>query len=450
MSKAIPRIAFVSAMSGGGKTTAACAVMRAFVNKGLSVSPFKCGPDYIDPMHHFAAAGRQGVNLDPFFLSPAELREVFCENAKDADIAVIEGVMGYYDGVKPDSDKASTYDTLKTLGVPAVLVIPARGMSYTIISVINGIVGFRNDSNIKAVILSGVTEMTYKMLKPVIERETGTAAVGYIPRLENTVESRHLGLTMPWENDADVIEKNAEMIAETVDLGLILKLAESAPSIDAEKSEFPYRGHVKIGVAYDRAFCFYYKDNLDILKSMGAEPVYFSPIEDENVPDGVSGLIFGGGYPELHSEALSKNTPMLKSVRGCIESGMPCIAECGGFMYLHERIEVKKGCFADMAGVIKADAVKRDRLVRFGYAELSAIRSCVYLGRGETVRIHEFHYWDSTDNGSGCIAVKPGGRRSWECVHTEGTLFAGFPHIYLRSEPRFAERFIDECMRYGK
>lgn len=448
-SKAIRRIAFVSAMSGGGKTTAACAVMRALADRGLSVAPFKCGPDYIDPMHHYAASGRQGVNLDMFFSSADELREIFSENAADSDIAVIEGVMGYYDGMRSDSDRASTYDILRTLGVPAVLVLPARGMSYTMIPVINGIVGARKDSGIKAVILSGVTEMTYKLMKPVIERETGIAAAGYIPRLGNTMESRHLGLTMPWENN-DTAAKNAKTIADTVDLELILKLAEDVPPVEWTESRFPFRGHVKIGIAYDRAFCFYYKDNIDILKSMGAEPVYFSPTEDRAVPDGISGLILGGGYPELYARALEKNTSMKNSVRECIEQGMPCIAECGGFMYLHERMEFEKGHFADMAGAIKADAVRCDRLVRFGYAELSAARDSLYLARGETVKMHEFHYWDSTDNGDGCLAVKPGGRRSWKCVHTEGTLFAGFPHIYFRSDPAFAMRFVDECVRYGQ
>ncbi len=446
----ISRIAFVSAMSGGGKTTAACAIMRAMVKMGLKIAPFKCGPDYIDPMYHFAASGRESANLDLFFSAPDEIRNIFAENTENCDVAVIEGVMGYYDGRAMDSTAASTYEIVRTLGAAAVLILPARGMAYTVIPVIKGLTEFRNDSKIKAVILTGVTGMTYSMLKPVIERETGIAAAGYIPKLENTTESRHLGLTLPWENDREELEKNAETVKQTVDLELLIKIASEVPEICVQRRKFRSGESVKIGVAFDHAFCFYYKDNIDILKQMGAEIVHFSPLSDPCVPDDVSGIILGGGYPELYAGKLSKNTKIMKSIRENIAGGMPCIAECGGFMYLHDHIEDINGENVRMAGVINADAVKKDKLVRFGYADLTAMHDSAYLKKGETIKSHEFHYWDSNDNGNGCLAEKPSRKRSWECVHAKGKLFAGFPHIYLRSNDMFAERFLDECRRFAR
>lgn len=449
-SKYIPRLVIASAMSGGGKTTAACALMRALRNKGEETAPFKCGPDYIDTMHHFEACGRQGTNLDMFFSEPEQLKELFARNTESCGIAVVEGVMGYYDGRSMESAAASTYETAKLLEAPVVLIVPARGMAYTVIPVIKGISEFRHDSGISAVILNGVTEMTYKMLKPVIEKETGIRAAGYIPKLQSSMTSRHLGLTLPWENDPAVVEKNAGIIKDTVDLELLLDIASSAPPVSYEQRCKAMRGEsVRIAVAYDRAFCFYYKENIDILKRMGAEIIYFSPISDKQLPEGAAGVIFGGGYPELHAGELSRNTEMLRDIKNKIASGMPCIAECGGFMYLHEHIEAADGKRYSMAGVIEADAVKRDRLVRFGYADIRAVSDSAYLKAGEAVKAHEFHYWDSTDSGDSCTAEKQNGKRSYGCIHMRGTMFAGFPHLYFGSNMRFAERFLEECRRYG-
>lgn len=449
-SRKIPRIVIASAMSGGGKTTAACAVMRAFMKKGVVPAPFKCGPDYIDPLHHFAACGRQGTNLDLFFSGQERLKELFARNTDGCGIAVIEGVMGYYDGLGMGSAEASTYETAAVLKAPAALIVPARGMAYTAAALIKGLAEFRSGSDIAAVILNGVTEGTYKMLAPVIERETGIKAAGYIPKLPHAVPPRHLGLELPWEADAEALEKNADIIAETVDTELLYKIASEAPELEYEPYDIKSGGAVRIAAARDRAFCFYYKENFDILKRLGAQIEYFSPLSDKRLPEGVSGVILGGGYPELHARELSENTELLADIKSRLEAGMPCIAECGGFMYLHESMEDENGVKRGMAGVIKACAVKKDRLVRFGYADIKAASDGAYLRAGEAVKAHEFHYWDSTDNGADCIAEKRNGKRSCSCVHMRGTMFAGFPHLYFGSDIKFAERFLDECRRYGR
>jgi cobyrinic acid a,c-diamide synthase len=434
-------------MSGGGKTTVVSALLRILESRGHKTAPFKCGPDYIDPMFHRAACGRQSVNLDLFFSERKELKSLFYENAAECDIALIEGVMGYYDGMEIGSAKASSYDVARTLDCPTVLIIPAKGMAYTIIPLIKGMVGQFEDSKIKAVILNNVTEMTYKQLKPIIERETGVKAAGYIPSLEHTLKSRHLGLVTPNKETEKIISEAADVISKTVDIRLLTELAENVSDFEEYENKTTEKSRIKIGVAYDSAFCFYYKDNFDLLKSMGAELVYFSPIKDNALPDDISGIIIGGGYPELYARELSDNEGMLRDIKDKIENGMPCLAECGGFMYLHSSMEDKNGISYKMAGVLQADAVKTDKLVRFGYINISGDND--FIKRGETIRAHEFHYWDSTDNGSSCRAEKPSGKRSWDCIHADKNLFAGFAHLYYRSLPCFAERFKRKCEEYN-
>lgn len=446
MKSNIPRIMIASAMSGGGKTTAVCSLLRAMENMGYKTSPFKCGPDYIDPMYHRAACGKVGINLDLFFCSPEKLKTVFAENSKECDIAVIEGAMGYYDGRSMESAELSSYDTAKELGCPVVLILPAKGMAYTVVPLIKGMSEQFSNSRIAAVILNNVTKMTYMQLKPVIERETGIKAAGYIPRLDKELKSRHLGLVTPEDayNIEDVISDTARIVSETVDIDLLIKLAENTDELDYMPEENVTYGRVKIGVAYDKAFCFYYKDNIDILKKYGAEPVMFSPLKDKALPDGICGILIGGGYPELYAKELSENTTLLRDIKNKIQNNMPCLAECGGFMYLHSELESGDGILYKMADVLKAKAFKTDKLVRFGYAEITGEHM---LG---TIKAHEFHYWDSTDNGSACKAVKPGGKRSWECIHDKGNLFAGFPHLYYRSNEDFIKRFTDKCVEYER
>lgn len=449
----LPRVMLAAPSSGGGKTTAICALLKALEMRGAKASACKCGPDYIDPMFHRKVMGVPSVNLDLFFSDAETVKYLMAKNARNSDITVIEGVMGYYDGMSMSGAEASSYDIARKTGTPVILVMPCRGAAYTLAAVIRGITEFKSDSNIQGIILNNISKMTYKALKGIIEKETGIRVAGFLPRLDNLeFKSRHLGLVTP--QDAEGVDKILEHLGKTaiktLDLDMIFKIAAEAPDIEVIRPEIKEIAHgIKIGIAYDKAFCFYYKENIELLEEMGCEIKYFSPINDAELPEEVDGLILGGGYPELYAKELSENISMLDSVRKAIRNGIPCIAECGGFMYLHEYFEDNDKNEYRGVGIIEGKAFKTDKLVRFGYIDITANENSVLLNKGENIRGHEFHYWDSTDNGCACTAVKPSGTRSWKCVHSEEGLFAGFPHVYFYSNQKAAVNFINACMRYS-
>mgnify|MGYP004669387171 FL=1 len=463
--------------SNSGKTAAACGLMSAFKQKGKRVCACKCGPDYIDPMFHREVLGVDSKNLDLFFSEEEVLKEGYLSHTKDADITITEGVMGFYDGMSLDSVKASSYDVARTLGLPVILVINARGAAMTLAATVKGIAEFRPDSNIRGILLNRVSAMLYPRLKAMLETELERIGhgeikvVGYMPEDEVFhLESRHLGLVTPQEMEdlQEKVKRAGEILAKTVDLELLEEIAGEAAVWKAEISEesekigslksqnYP----VKVAVARDEAFCFYYKDNLELLESLGCELVEFSPLRDEKLPDNTSGLILGGGYPELYGKQLSENQSMLTSIRKALtQEKIQCLAECGGFMYLHEEMEDADGKVWKLVGRIKGRTFPTGKLVRFGYVDLqrnpdenqiSEFKEQMSLADswilpGENIRAHEFHYWDSTDSGSDCLAVKPDGKRSWECMHLEENLVAGYPHLYYPSCKEFAERFVEKC-----
>lgn len=448
--KSIPRIMIAAPSSGSGKTTVVCALLTALKRRGIKTAACKCGPDYIDPMFHNKILGAPSVNLDSFFSDADTLNYLLAKNARDAEITVIEGAMGFYDGLSMSSARASSYETAVMTKTPVVLVTPARGAAYTLVSLIRGITDFRKDSNVRGVILNGVSESVYKRLKPVIEGETGVRAVGYLPKDETfTLQSRHLGLIAPSEtkNINAVLERLGR--TKTIDIDAVMEIAREAEPIKYKAPEFKKAAKgVRIAVAYDSAFCFYYRSNLELLESMGAEPVYFSPMRGACLPEGINGLLLGGGYPELYAEELSKNKKMMKDIKEKIDSGIPCIAECGGFMYLQDFLDIEGKSFP-MAGVIPSETRRGGGMKRFGYIELCADEDTPILKKGETVKAHEFHYWDSSDNGCACTARKPSGEREWKCVHSYKNLFAGYPHMYFYSNPHTAQNFISLCEKNG-
>ena len=449
----LPRVMLAAPSSGGGKTTAMCALLKALEMRGVEVSACKCGPDYIDPMFHRKVMGVPSVNLDLFFSDAETVKYLMAKNARNSDITVIEGVMGYYDGMRMSGAEASSYDIARQTDTPVILVMPCRGAAYTLAAIIRGIAEFKSDSNIQGIILNNISEMTYKALKGIIEKETGIRVAGFLPRLDNLeFKSRHLGLVTP--QDTEGVDKIFECLGKTaiktLNLDLIFKIAAEAPDIEAIRPELKEIAHrIKIGIAYDKAFCFYFSENIELLEEMGCEIKYFSPINDAELPEEVDGVILGGGYPELYAKELSGNISMLDSVRKAIRNGIPCIAECGGFMYLHEYFEDNDKNEYRGVGIIEGKAFKTDKLVRFGYIDITANENSVLLNKGENIRGHEFHYWDSTDNGCACTAVKPSGTRSWKCVHSAEGLFAGFPHVYFYSNPKTAVNFINACVRYS-
>ena len=469
--------------SNSGKTAAACGLMSAFKQKGKRVCACKCGPDYIDPMFHREVLGIDSKNLDLFFSDEEKLRVGYLRHTLGAEFTITEGVMGFYDGMSLDSVKGSSYDVSRTLGLPVILVINARGAAMTLAATVKGIAEFRPDSNIRGILLNRVSAMLYPRLKAMLETElvqighSEIKVVGYMPEDEVFhLESRHLGLVTPqeMENLQEKVKRAGEILAKTVDLELLEEIAGEAAVWKAEISEESEKTGslksqnypVKIAVARDEAFCFYYKDNLELLESLGCELVEFSPLRDEKLPDNTSGLILGGGYPELYGKQLSENQSMLVSIRKALtQDKIPCLAECGGFMYLHEEMEDADGNVWKLVGRIHGKTFPTGKLVRFGYVNLQRNldedqvserkeRMSIadsWILPGENIRAHEFHYWDSTDSGNDCLAVKPDGKRRWKCMHLEENLVAGYPHLYYPSCKEFAERFVEKCRSgYGE
>lgn len=450
----IPRILLTAPASGSGKTLITCGILQALVNRGLKVASFKCGPDYIDPMFHGRVIGTKSRNLDTFFTDADTTRYLFGKNASGCDVAVAEGVMGYYDGLGGVRTEGSTYEVACTLNMPAVLIVGCKGASLSVLAMIKGFLEYRKDSHIKAVILNQISPMIYGQLKPLIEQELGIRVLGYVPKVtELALESRHLGLVLPGEIEAlkDKLNRLAEVLEDSVDLDGFLEIAEESPELPVKKLTFPaIKDHaaIRIGVAQDDAFCFTYLDNLELLEAMGAELVPFSPLQDKELPEHLSGIILSGGYPELHAKELSENLSMRESIRDAAENGMPCIAECGGFLYLHRELEGSDGAYYPMAGVLDARAFRTSRLGRFGYITLEAQEDQLLGTKGTSVRGHEFHYWDSEQCGESFHAKKPVGKREWDCVCGSETMYAGFPHLFYYSNLRVPYEFLKKCKEY--
>ena len=451
----IPRILLAAGASGSGKTLITCGLLQAFVNRGLKTASFKCGPDYIDPMFHSRVIGTKSRNLDTFFTSEKITRGIFQKNASGCDISVMEGVMGYYDGVGGTTTKASAYDLARSTSTPAILIVNSKGMSVSLAAYIKGFLEYRKDSCIKAVIFNQMSPMLYPRMKALVEQELGISVLGYVPKAEDCViESRHLGLVLP--NEIPQLKsrllKLAEVLEKSLDIDGILKLSESAPAMEEVSltAEYTLEQPVRIGVAEDEAFCFFYEDNFNLLKEMGAELVLFSPIHDKRLPENLDGLLLYGGYPELNGKMLEQNQCIKAEIRDAVNGGMPCMAECGGFMYLHEEMEDMEGRFCKMAGVIPGKVFRTPRLSRFGYIMLSQQKTV--LGEKDLGRIpaHEFHYFDSETCGKDFRAEKPGSTRGWDCIHGTDTLMAGFPHLYYYGNQKVPEAFLKKCLEYKK
>ena len=442
-----PRVLFAGVSSGCGKTTVTCAVLQALVNRGLRPHAFKCGPDYIDPMFHERIIGAKGSNLDLFFYDTNTTRALLAKNAADADISVLEGVMGYYDGRGIKTSDKSTYEVARETETPAVLIINGKGMSFSATAVLRGFLTAVPESGIRGVILNNVTPSTYALLKEAILEQFGGAVkpLGYLPPLKDCAfESRHLGLVTAMEI-ADIKQKLNRLAAEaekSIDLdGLIALARGSAPlrysPIPIKRFEQP----VRIAVAMDEAFCFYYRDNLDMLRAMGAELCFFSPISDSCLPP-CDGLYLGGGYPELHLEELSRNETMLASIRNALAGGLPCIAECGGFMYLTKSIDG-----VPTVGALPGACKNQGKLTRFGYVTLTAKKASMLCHAGEQINAHEFHHYDAEYTGDAFTAQKGNGT-AWDCIIATESLYAGYPHLPFYANPRFGESFYKACLSY--
>lgn len=442
------RIIIGGTNSGCGKTTVVCAILQALCDRGMNISSFKCGPDYIDPMFHEKIIGTNSRNLDSFFCDDNTLKYLLYENGKNADVSVIEGVMGFYDGV---NGRGSAHSVSQITDTSAVIVIECKGMSDSIGAVMKGFLEYKKPNNIVGFIFNRLPQKLCGLAKKLCE-ELGTQYFGFMPSNKITIESRHLGLVT-----ADEI---SDLKGKIKALG---KLAQQHILLDKliEWSEKDFRDYSEpeihkqnfihspvIAVAKDNAFCFTYSDNIALLKKLGCEIEYFSPLYDKRIPENADGLILSGGYPELYAEKLSQNKSMLEDIRKKINSGMPTIAECGGFMYLNKSIEDSNGNEYDMVGVIDGKAFSTLKLQRFGYVTMTAECDNIFCKRNEKLLAHEFHYWDSTSCGENFTARKVDGRE-WKCVHASQNLYAGFPHFYFYSDVKSAENFVLKCAEYG-
>lgn len=441
-----PRLLLAGTGSGCGKTTVTTALLRALQRRGVPPTAFKCGPDYIDPMFHTEALGVPSRNLDLFFVDETEVRgQLACHIPADG-VGIIEGVMGFYDGVSGTTDTASAAHVARATDTPAVLIVRPRGQSLSLAAEIRGFLDFAPNT-LGGVILNGVSAGMYPFYRAIAEK-AGLPVYGFLPPVPETeIPDRHLGLVTAAEigNLQERIDRLADAAETGLDLDGLLALARTAPPLADETTPLApmVDKPVRIAVARDKAFCFYYADNFDVLRALGAELVPFSPLADEKLPENIGGLYLGGGYPELHAARLAANRTMRDSIRAAVLGGMPTVAECGGFLYLHRTLDG-----AEMAGVIDADAHLTSKLQPFGYVTLTARRDNLLCRAGEQMRAHAFHYAVSDDEGEDFDAQKPNGR-AWACVHATETLYAGFPHLYFRANPTFAAQFVRRSAQKG-
>jgi len=466
----LPRIMLAGVKSGSGKTTITTGLLALLKDRGMNVQAFKCGPDYIDPMFHTNVIGVPSVNLDTFFLDPAGVKAVFLHHADGCDISVIEGVMGYYDGLGGDTTRASSYELATVTNTPVILIIDGRGMSTSAAAMVKGYLDFRSDNHIAGIIFNRISPMLYPRLKMLTEQELRIRCLGYVPENEcMRFGSRHLGLMMPDEikDLKGRVSCLAKDVSDTLDTEGILEIAENADSVEAAKylsqgnmrppisennlyaAQRYHKKSIRIALAKDEAFCFIYEDNLNYLRILGAEIVTFSPLHDRVLPENVQGLLLYGGYPELYAEQLSANKSMRDSIRGALLDNLPCMAECGGFMYLHDMMESEDGRVWPMVGTITGKTFRTNKLQRFGYKILKTRETEIF---GEIIprdiRAHEFHYYDSENPGDSISAEKPAGGLRHRCMHVSDTLLAGFPHLYYCGAPEIAKAFMNKCRGY--
>ena len=426
--------------SGIGKTTVSMGLMSLFEN----VSPFKVGPDYIDTTFHQFVTGNKSYNLDLFMMGEEGVKYSFYKHHKG--ISIVEGVMGLYDGIDHSLDNNSSAHLARVLDLPVILIVSGGGKSTSIAAEVLGYKMLDSRVKIASVIINRTTEAMYKHCKEAIEKYTGVECIGYLPKDESlSVSSRHLGLLQAEEIDG-LREKSKhlkEILQKTIDVERLLEIAELGEK-DGIKNPFEelkdkYKG-LKVGIAKDKAFSFYYNDNLELMEDLGMELIPFSPMSDKEIPE-VDLLYFGGGYPENYAKELSSNIEMIESIREYHQKGGKIYGECGGFMYLTSRIKLLDGKYFPMCDIIKCSVEMRDRLdiSRFGYISLYDKEKT--LGRG-----HEFHYSkisDIKDDSREYRAIKPNGKE-WACVFKEKNCRAGYPHIHFFKSLDYLEEIIKE------
>lgn len=449
MKNNISRVLIGGSGSGCGKTTVTLGLLSALKLKKMNITAFKCGPDYIDPMFHSEILETKSRNLDLYLCDENTVKYLMAEDSGGSDMAVIEGVMGIYDGAGFEDDSYSANHIARVTGTPEILVLNVRGKGLSLAAEALGYLSF-SENKIKGFILNNCSKAMYSIYEKLLFEKTGLKCYGYMPHIaEGEIGSRHLGLITAEEIDdlKDRMEILGRAASESLDVEGIEALAASTESFEYEEINIEKGEEISIAIARDKAFSFYYEDNLRLLELLGAKLIQFSPMNDKKLPDGICGIILGGGYPEVHIEKLTENKSMLNSIKAAVASGMPTYAECGGFMYLGESITTENGCY-ETVGAIPGNSHITAGLVRFGYKNLTANKDNVMCSAGESIKCHEFHYSDTDEYGEGFIAENRRGR-TWETGVATKSMYAGYPHLHLWSNINFAAGFVKACRSYG-
>ncbi len=449
------RIMIAGVSSGVGKTTISLGIMAALNKRGMNVGPFKVGPDYIDPGFHSFVTNNSSYNLDSWLLEEDTLEYLFRRNMESRDIGIIEGVMGLYDGFGTEKDMGSSAHVAKLLKTPVILIIDGKGISSSAGAMVLGYKLYDKEVDIKGVIINRVSgRVHYDILKEVIERDTGIPCVGYLPsNTDISLNSRHLGL-IPFEEVKGLKKKVDEvikMIEETIELDKIISIASDTKKIKDIANPYGALKNIgkglRIGIARDKAFSFYYEDNFNLMKEMGIELVGFSPLKDRNIPIGLDGLYIGGGFPEVFGNELEENEEFRKNLKNHLEEGLPSYAECGGLMYLTESIKDLENREFEMVGFFPTKATMTKRLQRFGYIEIDAYDD-VYI------RGHEFHRSMIDNNDKLTYQYKVHkirkGRlnKEWECGLVKKNSLAAYGHVHFYSNPQFLMKFVEKCKMF--
>lgn len=457
-----PRVLIGGLQSGVGKTTISIGIMSALMRRGFKVQPFKVGPDYIDTSYHRAATRRPSRNLDGWMIPTKGLLEIFQHACRDTDIAVIEGVMGLYDGLSGTDERGSTAQIAKILRCPVILVVDAEKMARTCAAVVLGCKSFDVDLQLSGVILNNIAGRKHaEWCTEAIEASTGIPVIGAVPRDESIkLPERHLGLIPTTERSEElnpILSRITALIENNVDLDKVVEISKSGGELPgANGTIYPAKAstyRATIGVAFDEAFNFYYQDNLDILEAYGARLIFFSPIRARGIPEGVDGLYIGGGFPEVLPRELEANGYMRKSLKRAAEDGLPIYAECGGLMYLTDYIQDYNGRIYKMVGLLPSGTVMTRRLT-LNYTEAETVRGTLLCDFGRVLRGHEFHYSQVVDvpvDAKFAYVMKRGvgidGRQDgW----IEYNILASYMHVHFGYDAQLAQNFIEACRKYSR
>ena len=448
------RLVIAGTGSGVGKTTLTIGLMSALRKKGYTVQGFKCGPDYIDPTYHTAVTGRISRNLDSWMLNHELVKEIVIRGSEGADISIIEGVMGFFDGKNPMNNSGSTAEISLITESPVVLVVNCASMARSAAAIVKGFQEFLKEANIVGVIANRVgSEGHFKIVQTAIEQECGIPVLGFLKRDEElTIPERHLGLIPSVERGElnPFFDRLGDIVLETIDVESLYEQAKVSP-LKVKESQFKRRqqAEVRMAVASDAAFNFYYQENLEMLEAAGSELVEFSPLKGETLPEGVDGLYIGGGFPEEFAQELAENKEVKNSIRSAIEKGLPTLAECGGFMYLTESLETTDEKNYEMVGIIPGKVKMQPKLAALGYREITAEEGNFLLEGDLRARGHEFHYSTFHPGTEFQPAYQTKGMRGYKQEgYRNGNLIAGYTHFHFGSCPELVENWIKKCKEY--